>query len=477
MFEKSNYYFTFPAKLEDRLDFRFHHPFFEEALAFIEQNGVVLYPKLVPFVYNGSTPSKLPSEEVPHSDKVLFIKNENVKRLLLDLENKAYISCSDYEAIGEEMRIKKDDILFSMTGTLGNACLVSEEIEAAINQNIVILRCNLAELVPTYAVRFLNSEFIELQVMKNYTSAQTPYLNVSKIKRLKIIKPSVQIQRKIAEDIMELESQASELDQQAEELISKAEETFLKNIGIIARINLQNISFYTKFDNPSDRLDFIYNNPKYNVVDELISRATVEFADLSSVVDFLQDKRNPLEQPSEEFAYVNIGNIDTKWGILNPTTMIGKDAESSRIRKVMYAGTILVSTTRPTRNAIGIVPEDLDSQICSTGLAVLRCKPNINGRYLFHALRTYLTRFQLERFCSGSGYPAINQEIDLPKIRIPLPSSLDRQCSIVKEVESILNEAKKRRKKSQGILQEALRQFTQKLLENYHRDSTFEAAP
>lgn len=78
------------------------------------------------------------------------------------------------------------------------------------------------------------------------------------------------------------------------------------------------------------------------------------------------DKRDPLEQPFEEFAYVDIDNSDTKWGVLNPTKMIGRDAESSRIRRIMYVRTILVSTTRPTRNAIGIVPKDLDNQICSS---------------------------------------------------------------------------------------------------------------
>jgi type I restriction enzyme S subunit len=103
----------------------------------------------------------------------------------------------------------------------------------------------------------------------------------------------------------------------------------------------------------------------------------------------------------------------------------------------MYADTILVSITRPTRNAIAIVPKELDGQICSTGFAVLKCKGNMNNRFLFHALRTRLVNWEFQKNCSGSGYPAINQEIDLPKIKVPKPL-INEQLDIARETEKLL---------------------------------------
>lgn len=137
-----------------------------------------------------------------------------------------------------------------------------------------------------------------------------------------------------------------------------------------------------------------------------------------------------------------IGNVDTKWGELNSVVMKGKDAKSSRMRRVMYEGNVLVSTTRPTRNAIAIVSTELDKQICSTGFAVLKCKPTMNNRFLFYALRTWLSNLQFAKHCSGSGYPAINQETDLPHIRVPVLLAIDDQAKIASEVDDLTSKAR-----------------------------------
>ena len=85
----------------------------------------------------------------------------------------------------------------------------------------------------------------------------------------------------------------------------------------------------------------------------------------------------------------------------------------------------------------------LDRQICSTGFAVLKCKPTMNNRFLFHALRTWLSNLQFAKYYSGSGYPAINQEVDLPHIRVPVLPTIDDQTKIADEVDNLMSEAKR----------------------------------
>jgi type I restriction enzyme S subunit len=177
------------------------------------------------------------------------------------------------------------------------------------------------------------------------------------------------------------------------------------------------------------------------------------------------DSADPRLQPDESFNYVDITNINTRWGMPTPMEMKGSDATSSRMRRVMREDTILVSTTRPTRNAIALVPDELDGQICSTGLAVLRCKAGIDMRYLFHMLRTRLMRMQLKRNCSGSGYPAINQEIDLPNIRIPFPSDTNQQSAIAGRIDEILDRAKSIEDRAKKHRQRAREAFESRILE------------
>jgi len=171
----------------------------------------------------------------------------------------------------------------------------------------------------------------------------------------------------------------------------------------------------------SNRLDVLYNDTMFDVIEESISRSPYEFAPLGNVATLKKESRNPQETPSEEFLYVDIGSVNTAKGQAEPERMKGVDAKSSRMRRVIKKNQLLVSTTRPTRNAICVVPEELDNQICSTGFAVLDTKPDMLPRFLFYSLRCNLSTMQFERHCSGSGYPAINQETDLPKIRIPKP--------------------------------------------------------
>jgi len=83
-----------------------------------------------------------------------------------------------------------------------------------------------------------------------------------------------------------------------------------------------------------------------------------------------------------------------------------------------------------------MVLNELDNQICSTGFAVLNCKSDVLKEFLFYALRSELTTLQFEQLCSGSGYPAINQETDLPQVRVPKPPP-EVQRSIVKAIEPI----------------------------------------
>ncbi len=189
----------------------------------------------------------------------------------------------------------------------------------------------------------------------------------------------------------------------------------------------------------SSRLDVLLNDTIFNVIEERIAVAPFPFVPLNEAVTYLNDSRDPQVNAYDEFIYVDIGSIDRVRGTPSPEIMLGYQATSSRIRRVMHEGNILISTTRPTRSAICIVPNELDGQICSTGFAVLESKPNVLNRFIYYALRSDLATWQFERLCSGSGYPAINQETDLPQVRVPKPNiEIQRQIlEIVEPIETV----------------------------------------
>lgn len=136
--------------------------------------------------------------------------------------------------------------------------------------------------------------------------------------------------------------------------------------------------------------------------------------------DVITEKRNPTLKPDELFKYVDISSIDVVTGIIiNPQELLGEEAPS-RARKVIHEGDIIISTCRPTRGAVAIVPKELDNQICSTGFCVIRAKKGVSNKYLHFILRSAVVKEQFRKFSTGSSYPAI-LDGDVRKTVIPLP--------------------------------------------------------
>ena len=132
---------------------------------------------------------------------------------------------------------------------------------------------------------------------------------------------------------------------------------------------------------------------------------------------------DPRKTPKEHFVYIDISSIDrTQKRVMNPTEMTGENAPS-RARKVVKKGDVLVATTRPNLNAVAIIPESLDGQICSTGFCILRSSKLIASEFLFYFVQTKVFIESVSDLVKGALYPAVTdkqifaQQIHLP----PLP--------------------------------------------------------
>lgn len=118
--------------------------------------------------------------------------------------------------------------------------------------------------------------------------------------------------------------------------------------------------------------------------------------------------RNPADQPEASFQYIDIGSVDNQQKVIRTAkTIIGREAPS-RARKVVQKDDVIVSTTRPNLNAVALVPESLDDQICSTGFCVLRAGAELNPRYLFCWTRSPEFVEALTNLVKGGLYPAIS---------------------------------------------------------------------
>jgi len=346
----------------------------------------------------------------------------------------------------EDLHLKKDDIVLTSTGdgTIGRADIFDGEREAMPDGHVTILRVKEAyRIEPIFLPYYLQSVYGQTQIERGITgSTGQTELTEPNIRAIQVVFPKtserqVECVSKAHEGITNARRSETQIDQE----LVKIEELLQKALNF--ELTTAPRRFYSfKLTQSSERMDLEFNDPFYSEYEKRTNGSLYPWIELDKLVTFSNETKNPLGTPNEQFLYVDIGNIDSRWGTMSPEPMMGYEAKSARMRRLMHEGAVLVSTTRPTRKAIAIVPEELDGEICSTGFAVLKCNDKVNSKYLFHVLRTDFMKHQFERFSSGSGYPEINKEKDLPRIKVPCPKSIDTQIEIVKRIEAEVQKAK-----------------------------------
>ena len=144
---------------------------------------------------------------------------------------------------------------------------------------------------------------------------------------------------------------------------------------------------------------------------------------------------DPTRRPDETFQYIDIGSIDNQTQtITQPKSILGRDAPS-RARRVVKKDDVLFSTVRTYLKNIAVVPESLDSQLTSTGIAVLRPSEALDGRYLFNWVKSDEFISTMSKAQDGTLYPAVTDK-DVSGGRIPLPP-LHEQKRIVAKVDGL----------------------------------------
>ncbi|MDX1124789.1 type I restriction endonuclease subunit S [Sinorhizobium medicae] len=144
---------------------------------------------------------------------------------------------------------------------------------------------------------------------------------------------------------------------------------------------------------------------------------------------------DPRRMPEREFRYVDIGSIDNQsQKITKPKRLLGREAPS-RARRVIAAGDVLFSTVRTYLKNVAIVPEDLDGELTSTGIALLRPNEAITSGYLFNWVRSDDFISSISASQDGTLYPAVTDK-DISDADILVPP-LAEQKRILAKLDSL----------------------------------------
>jgi len=165
------------------------------------------------------------------------------------------------------------------------------------------------------------------------------------------------------------------------------------------------------------------------------------------------ENRDPRNSPDIPFRYIDISSIDNRLKrITEARTILGKDAPS-RARQSIKTNDVLVATTRPNLNAVILVTEQFDNEICSTGFCVLRPTEIIDPLFLFMFIQTQYFIHMISGQVRGMLYPAVTDN-QVRNVYIPLPP-LFEQRRITAKLQELMQEVRRARTAGEKQLEAA----------------------
>jgi len=144
-------------------------------------------------------------------------------------------------------------------------------------------------------------------------------------------------------------------------------------------------------------------------------------------------KVQPKDNPTVGFKYIDISGIDNKRFMVAETKAYYGNNAPSRARQLVREGDIIFSTVRTYLKNMARITRELDGEVASTGLCVLRPKAPEYSGYLYYYLQYEPFLNELAKFQRGTSYPAV-RDGDVFAQLIPVPSKQEAAC-IVAEIE------------------------------------------
>ena len=319
-----------------------------------------------------------------------YITSKNIKNGFIDFKDVKYVSVDDYNRISNNRKIKKDDMLITMIGTIGEVAIVENEIDF-YGQNLYLLRMNNEIILNKYYYYYITSNKIKRTLVEKRNTSSQGYIKAGSIENLLIPIPPLEVQDEIVRILDNFTALTAELT--AELTARKKQYSWYRD-------------YLLKFENKVKMV-------KIGNVSELKSGGTPKTENL----EYWENGIIPWMSSGE----VNKGNI------YKTEKKITKEGYKNSNTKMLPKNTVVIALAGQgkTRGTVAITRIELCTNQSLCGII-----PNekLNSDYLYHYLKTQYEN--LRQLSSGDGTRGgLNLKM-IDNYLIPLPP-LEEQQRIV----------------------------------------------
>ena len=311
----------------------------------------------------------------------LFLNTGNVTKEGLIFEENQFIMKEKDEAL-RKGKLKRGDIVYTTRGTVGNAGYYNSNVpyeNVRINSGMVILRSNGEIVDARFLYQILKSEYYRPYFKQYCTGSAQPQLPIKNFSQIYLNVPDIKTQHRIA-DILSVYDDLIENNQRQIKLLEEAAQRLYKEWFV-------NLRF------PG------HENTK--IVDGVPEGW--QWCKVRDVAD-INSSALPKNYKEDFIDYVDLGSV--RCGHIETRTRYNLNEAPGRAKRCAKDGDIIWGMVRPNLKAYALVTNPKETDVFSTGFAVLSAK-KVPYSYLYCAVTQEEFVGYLVNATNGAAYPAV----------------------------------------------------------------------
>jgi len=383
-----------------------------------------------------------------------FLRCKDIKKGYIDFSNVLFIDDKTNKLLSKS-QVFPNTVLFTMSGTVGNSAIATEDLDYPINSNQDIAKIITNEKISPYTLSiFLQSKFGKGQTDRLPIGSVQQHIFLWQLDRLLIPLFSEKFEKLLEKAYkLALKFQKSSISQ-----INEAQNSLLLELGLIDWKPQHQLSFIKDFSDTEDvkRLDAEYFQPKYDQIITAVKTYLNGWDKLNNIV-FL---KKCIEVGSEEYQnegipFIRVSNLspleiteekyisETLYSKLTPQendVVSFLDSKNLQPKK----GEILLSKDA-TPGIAYFIDDDPKKMIPSGGILRLKIKNyDIHPEYLTLVLNSVIVQEQVNRDVGGSVILHWRTDQIRDTIIPILPDEIQRKiCSNVQSSKKFRNDSNK----------------------------------
>ncbi len=362
---------------------------------------------------------------------------------VFDLSRNVFIS-EKAHSNNPRTALRKNDVIISTVGTIGNCAVVDNTIlPANSDRHVGIIRLQ-KDYSPYVLSTFMLSKYGRMQTLRESTGNVQLNLFIYKLKELLVPNFPKNFQLQIEQMVKSAHAKLEE----SKQLYTAAENQLLEELCLKnwqPKNENMNVKTLSESFLSSGRLDAEYYQSKY---DELFTKLSKYQCDRIAYIVKIKKSIEPGSDAYRECGvpFVRVSDV-TKFGISEPSIFLDDSdvLKSLKLKK----DTILLSKD----GSIGIAYKVDENMDCVTSGALLHlsiCNKDYNPDYLTLVLNSNIVKLQAERDSNGAiiqhWKPSEIEQVLIPKLSIEIQNEISakiqRSFALKKESKSLLEQTK-----------------------------------